>query len=128
MTYPHKNETAVRTARGAWRRALKYFALAVLGLVVLFGGLLTFVAVRPDAPPFDDSAMLPNRPQAPEGQNGYELLMNALHAHDDYVKSDFYQNIRHACDDRRDFRDMKGKRLHNLQKKYQAAYQARIIA
>lgn len=60
------------------KRILKYAGAGILALVVLACAWGAFLALRPDAPPFDDSALMPNRPSVPDNQNGYVALVEAL--------------------------------------------------
>ena len=61
--------------KSRFRKVVKYVGCSMLGLFIIFIGLFAWMATRPDAPPLDDSAMLPQCPNVPPGQNGYDAVI-----------------------------------------------------
>ena len=74
-------------------RVVKYSGCSVLCLLLIFIGLVIWALTRPDSPPFDDSAMLPQRPRVPSGQNGYDAVMKAL-GRDEKLPKNYFGDLK----------------------------------
>jgi hypothetical protein len=99
----------MKSSSGAKAKRILKYAGAGLGVLFLIAcAWAAFLALRPDAPPFDDSALMPNRPSVPDEQNGYVALVHAL------------RDIKYAESLQYDaFRKLSDRDIHHLEKKYQ---------
>ncbi|MFC1474668.1 hypothetical protein ACFLQK_01370 [bacterium] len=92
-------------------KLLKYLVLVLLILGSLYVGFYIYLAVQPDDPPFDDSALIPDRQEIPPEQNGYETLVSALGGNGE-LPADYFRDLL-ALDVSSEVRETEGEPFRN---------------
>lgn len=101
------------------RKALKVAGVAFCVLVLMRILLMVYVATQPDAPPFDDSDMLPRRPDISSDENGFDALMKSAGLGEN-LPDGYYDDLNELKD--RDSREVDRHNLESLKRIYDARY------